>query len=191
MMADYVVGLTGGIAAGKTAATEYLKKLGAYVVDADEIARQTGEREILAAFPDCQNAGRLDRRRLRQRVFADSSELNKLDSITHPLIFEAIETRLAAAPKVAVLVAPLLFETDLDKRCDFVLNIAAPQELRIERLCKRDNIDKELAYNMLKAQTDEEERQKRADLTIRNDGDERAFELKIKEWWIKLLEQVG
>lgn len=191
MMAKYVIGLTGGIAAGKTAAAEYLKKLGACVVDADEIARHTGEREILAAFPDCADAGRLDRRRLRQRVFADPPALAKLDSITHPLIIKAIEARLAAESQVVVLVAPLLYETGLDRRCDYVLNISAPPDLRIKRLQKRDNIGKELAYNMLKAQTNEQERQNKADLTISNDGDEKALERKIGEWWTRLLEKVG
>lgn len=182
-MASIVVGLTGGIASGKSVAAEILRGLGGEIIDADIVSRQVGQEEIMTAFPQCVQNGVLNRKLLRQIVFSDEQKLKLLNSITHPLIVERILLLASQSKGVAIIVAPLLFETGLHKHCNKVINITASEQTRIQRIIKRDNIDKDLAYNIIEAQASEELRCKMSDTVITNDGNEQDLEKKLVEWW--------
>ncbi len=173
------IGLTGGIASGKSAAAEVFAGLGVPVIDADVIARERvapgseALAEIVRAFgPEMLTpAGELDRARLRRRVFADAEARARLEAILHPRIREALLARLERldAPYV-VLVIPLLVEAGWQDLVDRVLVIDAPQALQRERLMRRDGLSAAEAEAMLAAQADRATRRAAADDRVVNDG---------------------
>lgn len=175
-MKKIVAGLTGGIASGKSVAAEIFREAGAYIIDADIVAREVAsgaqaKAELYKAFPDAYIGGGLDRRTLRKKVFADDGARKKLDSIMHPLICAETERLIAASSAdITVVVAPLLFEAGFDKLTSPNITVSCPESLRIERLKARDNISEELALNMVRAQLSDREREKRADTVVENDG---------------------
>lgn len=173
------IGLTGGVASGKTAAAQIFARLGAPVVDADELARAAlapGSpalarvadalgREYLAAD------GSLDRARLRRAVFARPELRARLEAIVHPEVRERLAERLAGidAPYV-VLVVPLLVETGYARLVDRVLVVDCPEELQVRRLLARDGGTEAGARRMLAAQASRAERLAAADDVIVNDA---------------------
>jgi dephospho-CoA kinase len=182
-----LVGLTGGIASGKSTFAAALRAAGAPVVDADRIARDAVRRgspaleAIVRAFgpevlgPD----GELDRPRMAARVFADPEARARLEAIVHPAVRRAVvaETaRLAAeGHDLAVYDVPLLFETGLDRDVDCVLVVYAPREVQRERLVGRDGLGAAEAEARLDAQRPIEEKARRADVVVTNEGDVAAL----------------
>jgi len=174
----FKVGLTGGIGSGKTAASDHFGRLGAAVIDTDRISRELVEPgqaalgEIVERFgADIVDAsGRLDRARLRKRVFADPAERRDLEAILHPRIRTTMLARAeqADAP-YAVLVIPLLIETGQRELVDRVLLIDVPDAVQRARVAARDQLDNEQVDRILAAQTDRATRQRAADDTILND----------------------
>lgn len=173
------VGLTGGIASGKSLAAGTFAALGAPVLNADQVARDVvapgteGLRRIRERFgaafilPD----GQLDRRRMREHVFGDPSARRALEAITHPAIGARLrQWRDAQTAPYCVLDVPILIESGLDRLVDRILLVDAPPELQIERLVTRDRIAPALARQMLAAQATREQRRDRADDLILNDG---------------------
>src|SRR5690606_20981910 len=162
------IGLTGGIASGKSTVAELFAALGVPVIDTDVIAREVVEpgEPGLAAIRDAFGAevltpdGRLDRRRLREIVFADAAKRRRLESILHPLIRERTLARLAAVRNApyAIVVVPLLVETDFGKLVDRVLVVDVPVDAQLERLASRDGIDRAAAEAMVAAQASRETR---------------------------------
>ena len=184
------IGLTGGIASGKSAAARVFASLGVPVIDTDEIAREVVEpgtpglglvigefgREVLDA------AGRLNRKQLRSLVFADPAARHRLEKILHPLIRDAMNARSAQAGGLyQVLVIPLLVEGDLRSSVDRVLVIDCPEDLQIRRLLQRDQGEEAEARAMLRAQTRREQRLAAADDVIVNDSDLAALERNVRE----------
>ena len=181
-MAGYRVGLTGGVASGKSAVAELFAGLGVVVADADVAARavvEPGEpalADVVAAFgADVLDAsGRLDRARLRARVFNDSGARRELEGLLHPPIRSALRKAAEAAPGPYVIVAiPLLAEgggRDAYPWLDRILVVDAPIELQRSRLIARDGIDAALADRMLAAQAGRQERLAIADDVVVNDG---------------------
>lgn len=177
----YAVGLTGGIASGKTTISNLFAGLGVPVVDTDLISRkllEPGEpafRQVCAHFgPSIQKPdGGIDRARLREIVFGNRDAKRWLETMLHPLIFqrssEAIREHAGAA--YVLVVVPLLFETNFQSLVDRVLAVDCPAELQIERLMQRDHIDRELAASMLAQQLDNRKRLARAHDSIDNSGD--------------------
>jgi dephospho-CoA kinase len=173
------VGLTGGIASGKSAAAGCFAALGVPVIDTDELARRLTEpgqpalAAIVAAFggavlrPD----GTLDRRALRGLVFADPGRRRTLEGILHPRIETAVLTACAAvtAPYL-VLVVPLLLESGFVRHVDRVLVVDCPEKIQRERLAGRDGETPERIRQMLAAQTGRTERLARADDVLENTG---------------------
>lgn len=178
-MRYFRVGLTGGIASGKTTIARLFSGLGARVIDTDEIARDVvkpGEPalgEIVAAFGGevLDAGGQLDRRRLRARVFADPAERRRLEAILHPRIEAAT---LAACERAEgpyqVLVVPLLVESGFDRHVDRVLVVDCPEEVQRQRLLQRDGEDPRQVERMLAAQLGRSARLARADDVIDNSG---------------------
>ncbi len=181
-----VFALIGGIASGKTAVSDILGELGAYIIDADVISHSItapgseGERELIKHFPDCVRGGAPDRRLIKEKVFADEGALKTLNNITHPLIIKEIHRQIKEASGVIVVVMPVPVEL---RRYNTVLNVYTPLETRIERLIKRDNITEELAREIISAQMSDEDAAARADFTFLNDGDEEKLRQSVIKWW--------
>lgn len=172
-----IVGLTGGIASGKSLVAECFARHGVPLLDADQVAREVvapetpGLRRVLETFGDDyrRTDGTLDRARLRRLVFADSEARRRLEAIVHPLIRERVVAwRTAVTARYAIYSAALLIESGMLDQVDRVLVVDAPPELQIERLTRRDGIDAALARAMLAAQASAARRLARADDLIDN-----------------------
>ncbi len=179
------VGLTGGIASGKTTAAHRFAELGATVIDADEVARALVEpgmpalTEILARFGDGVLGAdrRLDRRVLRERVFRDPGARRDLEAILHPRIRAEMARRAAAAAgPYAILVIPLLIEGGQRDGFDRILVVDVAEETQRRRLLERDRVSAELASAMLAAQARRAERLARADDVLSNEASLEALQ---------------
>ncbi|MCQ8883289.1 dephospho-CoA kinase [Pseudoalteromonas shioyasakiensis] len=170
-MANWVLGLTGGIGSGKSAVSAMFEELGIQVVDADIVAREVvepgsiGLKKITEHFGNeiLTSEGTLDRAKLRTIIFANESEKQWLNSLLHPLIRESMITQLKqATSQYVILVAPLLFENGLEKYCDHTLLIDVPVEVQITRTTARDNVSTELAKQIIASQMSRADKQKKA-----------------------------
>ena len=177
--ARLVVGLTGGIGAGKSLAATCFSELGVGVVDADEVARELVTAgspllgRITAEFGDSilDAAGALDRRRLRTLVFADHGARARLEALLHPAIRARMARRAASVGGTyTLLVVPLLLEGEGYDFVDRILVIDAPPERQVERVCARDGCSETETGRIIAAQIERGERLARADDVIENDG---------------------
>lgn len=175
----FVIGLTGGIGSGKTAATDYLTTLGVTIVDADLASRVVVEpgkpalKAIAERFGDHVIAedGSLDRRALREIVFADPDALKALEGITHPAIGQELRNQIAGSKSpYTVLVSPLLFETSQKDLVHRTLVIDAPAELQVKRTMARDHVPEEQVAAIMKAQLERTKRLDQADDVVENHG---------------------
>jgi dephospho-CoA kinase len=174
------VGLTGGIASGKSLVANMFAKLGAELVDADQIAREVvapGE-PALSAIRDAFGAevlnsrGELDRAALRKLVFADADKRRRLDALLHPLIRARLLARLDRVRRPYTIIAvPLLVETDFAALVDRVAVVDCPESTQLERLMRRDGIPRTEAVAMIAAQADRTTRLRAAHDVIDNSGD--------------------
>jgi len=173
------IGLTGGIASGKSTVARMFAELGVEVIDTDEIAHQLvapGSRALAAVIEAfgrnvLTEDGALDRPQMRRIVFADSGKRRRLETILHPLIRQAALARAAASDaSYVMLVVPLLFETGFDQLVNHTLAIDCPEALQIERLVDRDNVSTEEAQAMIASQLNREERRVAADDVIDSSG---------------------
>lgn len=180
MRRAYRVGLTGGIASGKSTVADLFVALGASLVDTDVLAREVVAPgspllpRIAGHFGPqvLQNDGSLDRARLRERVFANPAERQWLEGLTHPAIRELTDLRCEQATGPYVIVAiPLLVETNGASRFDRVLVVDCEPALQLARLQARDGVTLAQAERMLAAQVTREQRLAVADDVILNDGD--------------------
>jgi dephospho-CoA kinase len=176
----WILGLTGGIGSGKSAAAQCFVDLGVHLVDADHAARWVVEpggpalAQIAEHFgPSVLQAdGTLNRSALRELIFKDPQQRVWLESLLHPLIREEIRQYLARAESAyAILVSPLLLETSQHQMVQRVLVIDVPESVQIERTVLRDKTNEEQVRAILKAQASREERLSRADDVIVNDRD--------------------
>lgn len=177
-----LIGLTGGIASGKSTAAKILESLGAAVVNADTLAREVVEpgreawQEIIAAFGSeiLQSDRTLDRQKLRTLIFNNPDARRKLESIIHPRVRALAERRIAehgaAGYAVVVYEVPLLFEGRLHEWLRPVILIACDIEIQIERLQQRDGLDRVQAQKHIEAQMNLEEKRRLADYVIENNG---------------------
>jgi dephospho-CoA kinase len=174
-----IVGLTGGVASGKSAVADLFADLGVPVLDTDMISREIvvagskGLAQIRKRFGDSiiNNDGTLDRPTLRQLVFADPAAREDLEAITHPLIAAELtrQSDLASGP-YQIHVIPLLVETGMQDRVDRVLLVDCPLELQLARLESRDQISRSAAKLIIDAQTDRRARLAIADDVLINDA---------------------
>lgn len=175
----FAIGLTGGIACGKSLAAQAFRALGVPVIEADQVARQVvaagspgldalrerfGRKFLLAD-------GTLDRRALRELVFADEVARRDLELITHPLIrARLLAWRDAQSAPYGVLDVPILIESGMDTLVHRILVVDAPAELQLQRLMARDHIPEQLGRQMLAAQAERDARLARADDVLNNTG---------------------
>ena len=190
-----VIGLTGGIASGKSTVSQILSELGAVVIDADKVGheafrpRTDAWREVVSAF------GRgilgpneeIDRAKLADVVFKDPGALERLNTIMHPLMRRTVEQRIEAlrcqGEGVLVLEAALLIEANWTDLADKVWVVAAPESVVIERLCSRKGYTGEQARARIASQMPLAERAKHADAVIENNSDRAALKGKVEALW--------
>ena len=194
------VGLTGGIASGKSTAAKFFGALGVPILDSDQIAREVVEpgqpplERLVQRFgpsiltPD----GHLDRPALRNIVFSDPKARADLEALTHPAIGAAMEARSAAAGgPYQILVIPLLVEKNLGSHVDRVLVVDCDEELQVRRLRDRDGSTPEQAQAILKVQASRATRLKAADDVIRNEADMSAVREQVEALHARYLELAG
>ena len=193
----FIIGLTGGIGSGKSAAAEILKELGLKVIDPDLITHELmrpgelGYIEIKKEFGEkyIDTKGALDRKLLRQEIFSSFDLKKRIESILHPIIFEECNKQLNILKheKYIVLVIPLLFETkNYISLIDESLLIDCDLEAQIERVIKRDNVSKALVNRIIKNQMNREEKQLLADKVILNDGNINHLKTQLDSYYKKL-----
>lgn len=179
-----IIGLTGGIGAGKSTVSRYLKTKGYAVIDADEIAKEVVEpgrpalKQLVQQFGDeiLMKDGSLDRRKLAAIAFATAEGKNALNRITHGAIFARIDERKAELTAclgdqqdaLVFLDAPLLFETGLDQKVDLVWVVDVPDDIRMERIQKRNGWTEEEIRNRMENQMARQEKLARADRVLDN-----------------------
>jgi dephospho-CoA kinase len=176
---SFIVGITGGIGSGKSAATHRFEEHGITVVDADVVARIIVEpgtpalAAIAAHFGSdilCDD-GSLDRTALRRLVFADESERRWLEQLTHPLIGQEIVEQISASDSpYTVLSSPLLLDTNQQLLADCIVVVDAPEALQLQRTAARDSNDEAQVKRIMAAQMGRDERLQRADIIIDNSG---------------------
>lgn len=190
------IGLTGGIACGKSTVAGMLARKGALIIDIDRIAREIVEpgQPALAAIVDkfgqavLQEDGTLDRKKLGAIVFADPARRKELEQITHPAIRSVMKQRMqqyeADHPdRLVVVDVPLLYESRLEDYFDKVMVVYVPRDVQKRRLMARDSLSGEEAEQRLRAQMDIEEKKRRADIVIDNSGTPEETERQLDRFW--------
>lgn len=190
------VGLTGGIAAGKSEVSRRLAERGAVIIDADAVAREVvapgtrGLAEITAAFgPEVLDAGgALDRGRLGEIVFADPAPLGKLNAIVHPLVAERMLEIERTAPPDAIVVhdVPLLAENRLAGRYDVVVVVDVAPEVQLDRLTRQRGMPADQARERMDAQASRAERLAIADIVVDNSGPLAELDRRVDGLWEEL-----
>jgi len=189
-----IVGLTGGVASGKSVISQVWKEEGAYLIDADRIARELVQprtpawKALVKAFGKeiLQEDGSIHRKKLATRVFSNPVERDLLNRILHPRIKKEIDRRIKGigqkGPKAVVVIdAALLVETGYYREVDEVVVVTSTTKQQIERLRRREQMAKEMARGIIDSQITGEERIKVADIIIRNEGSRKKTERKAKE----------
>lgn len=190
-----IIGLTGGIASGKSSVAKTLKKLGAVVIDADQLAREValpGEPAYIAIIAEfgelILNPDRtIDRATLGKLVFADAAARKRLERITHPAIGRRAEKKLAelqqAGAQVVFYMAPLLIEAGITSRVDEIWVVYVDQETQLQRLMLRDRISRDEALRKIGSQLLMAEKVKHGKVVIDNRGTLAETERQVREIW--------
>ena len=190
-----LIGLTGGIASGKSTVGRLLQRAGVDVIDADVLAREAvgvgsvGLAAIRARFGDDVMAadGGLDRKALGAIVFADESARRDLNAIVHPEVARLAADRLTSlrdrGVDVAVYEVPLLFENGLDAMMDATILVACPEAVQLQRLMGRDGLSNDAAHARIASQMPLEEKRRRAGFVIENDGSLDALAAQTARVW--------
>jgi dephospho-CoA kinase len=186
-----IVGLTGGIGAGKSTVANMFAQLGALVVDADQLSRQAiepgsaGFDEVVTAFGEqVITDGDIDRKKLGAIVFKDSGKRKILESIIHPKVQELLAAKINSLNPGDVLIyeIPLLVETGAQEKFDYIITVESDIENRLDRLFER-GLSEEEAERRIAAQASQEEREAVADCVIVNDGDRAELFAEVVRIW--------
>lgn len=194
-----VIGLTGGIASGKSTAARYLGEKGATVIDADKLGHRAydpgtpGFDKVAAAFgPDVVKGGQIDRRALGGKVFGDPAQLKRLTDIVWPEILALAKAEIEVArgsdAAVVVLEAAVLLEAGWQREVDQVWVVTVTPATAIARASQRDSVDAKAIQARIDAQLSNAERTAQANVVIDNSGTEAALTAKLDEAWNQLAE---
>ncbi len=193
-----LIGLTGGIASGKTTVRKMFERMGAYTLDADELSHKALHQEdvyqkLLKHFGNVilNESGEIDRKKLGQIVINNRQELRFLESVVHPKVAEMREALIENVRKkdrdaVIVYDVPLLYEKKMENMFDVVIVVYIDRETQIKRIMERDEISEEEAEKRLKLQMDIEEKKKRAQIVIDNRGTKDDTFKQVKNIWSKI-----
>ncbi len=195
------VGLTGGIATGKSLVAGLFVKRGAFLIDADSVAREVvipgspGLALLVDQFGPCilDTTGALDREKLGSVVFADPEKRNILEAILHPLILETIFSTIDGLRKkghagIVISDIPLLFECGIQKQYDATVLVYADPATQQQRLVARNGLGSAAALQRLSAQMSIAEKRQHADFIIENTGSLRELEIRVSAVWSDLCE---
>ena len=189
-----VIGVTGGIASGKSLVSAYLIAHGFPIVDADIVAREVvasdsiGLKKVAATFGNeiVDTKGNLDRKRLAKIVFADDSQLKLLNDILQPLIRQQIQQELqqfiAQGQEYIFLVAPLLFEENYQSMCDEIMVVTVTLQTQLQRLMSRDQLNEQQARRRIAAQWPLSRKIALADVVIDNEGTIAQTKAQLAAW---------
>lgn len=177
-----IIGLTGSIATGKSSVSKYIKEKGFKVIDADLIARDAAkEKEVIESLKekfgeDIYNDKELDRDKLGKIIFSDEKKRNILNSIMFPVIYKMINREIEKSDGIIFVDIPLLFENEeINKKYklffDEIWLVYSDFETQVERLMKRDGIDRNYAIEKIFSQISVEDKKKKSDIIIENSGD--------------------
>ena len=193
-----ILGLTGGIASGKSTADVFFREKQIPVIDCDQIAHdilnkgEKGYELVLKQFGMniLKSDQSINRSALGQIVFDDEKQLETLNRITHPLIFQEIQAKIAlnnpSKNSLVVVDAPVLFEANGQKYCDFTLLIAIPESLQMKRLMLRDRLSKGAALKRIRSQMPLSQKKKLADFVINNTGTKQDLKSKLEQLLLEI-----
>ena len=195
-----LVGLTGGMGAGKSTVSRILERRGAVVYDADVLARQAvlpgtpGYTKVTELFgPEVIGQdGEIDRQTLAGRVFSDHEARTALESIIHPEVFRLLSEGVEDhrdSDRIVVFDAPLLVETGFHDVCDSVVLVTASTDAQIERVVRERGLTEDAVRARLAAQRSDADKERVADFVIRNDGSLEDLERSVDELWETLVER--
>jgi dephospho-CoA kinase len=196
----FLVGLTGGIASGKSTVASMLERLGAEIIDADIIAREVvepgteGLSKVVAAFGESvlQFNGSLSREALASVVFGDQEQRSRLEAILHPLIKERTSSRIAtSSAAVVVYVVPLLVEANVDYPFDFVVTIESGVETQTQRLIESRGLTPDEAAARISSQATEAQRVARADVRVDGSVALANLEAEVAKLWQLILQKAA
>ena len=196
----FLVGLTGGIASGKSTVASMLERLGAEIIDADIIAREVvepgtdGLSKVVQAFGESvlQSSGSLSREALASVVFGNQEQRSRLEAILHPLIKERTSSRIATSTAaVVVYVVPLLVEANVDYPFDFVVTIESGVETQTQRLIESRGLTLAEAEARISSQATEEQRAARADFLVDGSVALTELESQISKLWQLILQKAA
>ena len=192
----FKIGLTGGIATGKTTVADIFSSLGIEIIDTDEIAKEAvkpGEpalKLIIDSFGEDiieKKSKKLDRRKLRKIIFENNEYKKKLESILHPIIRKkTLDLLLETKSKYVIIVVPLLIETGFIEIVDYVIVVDCPRKTQLQRLLERDKISKKDGENIIKNQINREDRLKKADTVIDTSKDIKSIINQVNKIYLRI-----
>lgn len=195
-----LIGITGGIASGKTEVAKVFRTLGAKILSGDEIGRDVvGEypqllKKLIKTFGDqiLDSRRRLNRKKLGEIAFSSSSSTKKLNRIVHPFLLKDLKEkidsfRVCGYEKPVVIDAALIVEWELQKKLDYLIFVVCSKQKRIKRLIEQKGYTRKGAEQRIKAQFPEYKKRKHADYIIENEGDLKELRAKAKALWRKII----
>lgn len=193
-----IVGLTGGIASGKSTVSNLFRKCGIEIVDADKVAKDISEKKesikkISSIFGKdiLDNDGKIIREKLREKAFKNRELLQELNKIIHPQVMEYFKRKKEENSKDEILIfdIPLLYEAKMEYLCDKIIVVGVDVQKQIRRVVARDGSSKELAKKIISNQMPLDEKIKKADIVIMNDGTLDELEEKVMKIYRELKER--
>ena len=193
-----IVGLTGGIASGKSTVSNLFRKYGIEIVDADKVAKEVSEKkESIEKISNIfgkdilDSDGKIVREKLREKAFKNREMLQELNKIIHPQVMEYFKRKKEENSKDEILIfdIPLLYETKMEYLCDKIIVVGVDVQKQIRRVVARDGSSEELAKKIIFNQMPLDEKIKKADIVIMNDGTLDELEAKVMKIYRELKER--
>ena len=172
-----IVGLTGGIASGKSTVSNYFREFGAEVLDADVVAKELSEKEenvakIIEIFGNeiLDENGNISRKKMRERAFLEKDKLKQLNELLHPQVIEVFKNKKenTKEDEIVIFDIPLLFEAGMENLCDTVIVVYISKRVQLERMMKRDRHGIDLAERIIESQMSMSDKIDKADIIINN-----------------------